>query len=76
MLHLWPLSLNTHKMPVGVRLPDGSRALRRFPSAAPLQSLYDFCLARSEEAAGTCVRMQLFVCSCLLLGQVCMWGYT
>ncbi|PSC74669.1 UBX domain-containing 2 isoform X1 [Micractinium conductrix] len=37
---------------VAVRLPDGRRAQRRFPPAAPVAALYDFCLSQSEEAAG------------------------
>ena len=35
-----------------VRLPDGRRSQRRFPRAAPLDAIFDFCLTLSEEAAG------------------------
>eukprot|EP00887_Chlorella_sp_A99_P008221 scaffold12.g8221.t1 len=37
---------------VAVRLPDGRRPQRRFPRAAPVSALYDYCLTLSEEAAG------------------------
>lgn len=36
---------------LAVRFPDGRRAQRRFPRAAPLEAVRDFCLANSEEAA-------------------------
>ena len=36
---------------VAVRLPDGARLARRFPRAAPLAALYDFCVSRGGEAA-------------------------
>ena len=38
---------------VAVRLPDGSRLMRRFPLAAPLAALYDFCVSRGGEAAAS-----------------------
>ena len=36
---------------MAVRLPDGARLARRFPRAAPLAALYDFCVSRGGEAA-------------------------
>ncbi|BDA49565.1 UBX domain-containing protein 7 [Coccomyxa sp. Obi] len=36
---------------LAVRFPDGRRAQRRFPRAAPLEAVRDFCLVNCEEAA-------------------------
>lgn len=37
---------------VAIRLPDGSRIQRRFPNQTLIQSLYDWCVVVSQEAAG------------------------